>query len=73
MEPGALRVAALLAKPTEQWMYVLQGRLNITVGKVTHVLELGNSIYYDGEALHAFASIGDEELRSICCITLPEM
>lgn len=73
MEPGAVRVAEPLAKPTEQWMYVLQGRLKITVGKTTNVLEPGDSIYYDGEELHEFASVGDEELRIICCITPPAL
>ena len=73
MGPGAVRVAAPLSKPTEQWMFVQQGQLKITVGETTHVLEPGDSIYYDGNALREFASVGSDELRIICCITPPAL
>jgi transcriptional regulator with XRE-family HTH domain len=73
MEPGARRVAAPLSKPTEQWMYVLQGRLSIQVAGRTHVLEPGDSIYYDGNALTEFSSTGADELNVICCMTPPAL
>ena len=71
MEPGARRVAQPLAKPTEQWFFVSQGRLQIAVGDETHVLEQGDSIYFDGDLLREFSSASDEELVIICCMTPP--
>ena len=73
MEPGACRVAAPLSKPTEQWMMVLQGQLKIIVKGETYELEPGDSIYYDGEALNEFASVGAEPLDVVCCITPPAL
>jgi transcriptional regulator with XRE-family HTH domain len=71
MEPGARRVTLPLSKPTEQWMFVMQGCLEITVGHETDRLEMGDSIYYDGDLLQEFASVGEEDLRVICCVIPP--
>jgi transcriptional regulator with XRE-family HTH domain len=73
MKPGTRRVAMPLAKPTEQWMFVLQGRLEITVADETHLLDTGDSIYFDGDLLQEFASAGDDELQLICCVTPPAL
>ncbi len=71
MEPRACRVALPLARPTEQWMHVSQGRMEIKIGEETHTLEVGDTIYYDGDILREFRSISDEELIIVCCITPP--
>ena len=73
MEPGTHRVALPLAKSTEQWFFVLQGRLQITVGNETHMLETGDGIYFDGDLLREFGSASDEELVVICCMTPPAL
>ncbi|HXV43362.1 MAG TPA: XRE family transcriptional regulator [Anaerolineae bacterium] len=73
MEPGARRVAMPLAKPTEQWFFVLQGRLEIKIGDDIHLLEQGDSIYADGDLLREFAAAGEEELQIICCMTPPAL
>ncbi len=73
MEPGACRVALPLAKPTEQWYFVLQGRLEINVGDDIHLLERGDSIYFEGDLLREFCAACDEELIVICCITPPAL
>jgi transcriptional regulator with XRE-family HTH domain len=71
MEPHARRVALPLAKPTEQWMYVSQGCMEIKIGEETHTLDAGDTIYYDGDLLREFKSVCDVELIIICCITPP--
>ena len=71
MEPDARRVTQPLAKPTEQWFFVLQGQLQITVGDDTHLLGQGDCIYLDGDLLREFGSVSDEELVIICCMTPP--
>ncbi len=73
MEPGACRVTPPLAKPNEQWFFVLQGRLEITLAEETYQLEEGDGIYFDGNLLRQFRSIGEQELRTICCITPPAL
>lgn len=73
MEPGTSRIALPLAVPTEQWFFVLQGRLQITVGDETHLLEKEDSIYFDGDLLREFGSASDEELVVVCCMTPPAL
>ncbi|MCA9935547.1 MAG: helix-turn-helix transcriptional regulator [Ardenticatenaceae bacterium] len=71
MEPHARRIALPLARPTEQWMHVSQGCMEITIGEERHTLAAGDTIYYDGDLLREFRSVCDEELIIICCITPP--
>ena len=73
MEPGTCRIALPLAKPTEQWFFVLQGRLRINVGENSHLLDRGDSIYLDGDLLREFGSVSEEELVVICCMTPPAL
>ncbi len=69
--PYGRRIAQKLAKPTEQWMHVLQGKMEIVIGDETYQLENGDTIYFDGELLLEFGSISAEELIFLCCITPP--
>lgn len=71
LQPGGRRIAERLAKPTDELMYVVRGRLSITVGDETYVLGPGDSISYQGRSLREFAALGDEELHVICCLTPP--
>lgn len=73
MEPGAKRITIPLTKPNEQWMYILQGNMDIDIDGAHHVLQPGDSIYYDGNLLMDFSSIGSEELVLICCMTPPAL
>lgn len=73
MQPHARRIALPLARPTEQWMYVMQGKMEITVGDVSHTLECGDAISFDGDLLREFKSVSDEELQILCCITPPAL
>lgn len=71
LEAYARRIAMPLARPTEQWMHVIQGRMQIVVGENTNYLDQGDTIYFDGDLLKEFCSASDEELVIICCITPP--
>lgn len=71
MEPGTRCQAQPLTKPTEQWFFVLHGRLQIRVGDETHLLGQGDSIYFDGDMLREYGSANHEELVVICCMTPP--
>jgi transcriptional regulator with XRE-family HTH domain len=69
--PYAKRVAQPLAKPTEQWMHVIQGKMQIEIGDETYCLEKNDTVYYDGDLLREFGSVSDDHLIVLCCITPP--
>jgi len=71
VQPGGRRVAEMLSKPTDELMYVLRGRLSITIEDESYTLEPGDAISYKGRSLREFAALGGEELRIICCVTPP--
>jgi transcriptional regulator with XRE-family HTH domain len=71
VKPGCRRIAERLAKPTDELMYVLCGRLAITIEDQTYTLDPGDSISYQGRSLREFAAVGDEKACVICCVTPP--
>jgi len=71
IEPHAKRVAQPLSRPTEQWMHVVKGCMEIEIGDDTYVLNQGDTVYYDGDMLRKFGSDSDGELVIMCCITPP--
>ena len=71
MEPHTKRVALPLARPTEQWMHVVDGCMQIKIGDDTYTLDPGDTVYFDGDLLHEFGSVSDDELVIMCCITPP--
>ena len=71
MEPFSKRIAMPLAKSTEQWMHIVSGKMQITVGEEQYQLEPGDTIYFDGDLLSEFGSTSADELIIICCITPP--
>ncbi len=73
LEPFVRRMAMPLARSTEQWMHVMNGSMEITIGDDTHLLEIGDTIYYDGDLLREFGSVSDEELVVICCVSPPAL
>jgi transcriptional regulator with XRE-family HTH domain len=48
------------APGSREYVAVEQGALTLTLDGVVHVLAAGDSIYYAGDCLHAFANRGDE-------------
>jgi len=71
VEPYATRKAMKLAKSTEQWMHVLQGNMKIVIGDEKYLLDVGDTVYYDGDLLQEFGSISDDKLAIMCCIMPP--
>ncbi len=71
VQPGGRRIAERLSKPTDELMYVLRGRLSITIEDQTYVLGPGDSITYNGLTLREFSALDNEELQMICCVTPP--
>jgi transcriptional regulator with XRE-family HTH domain len=47
----------------EEWLYVLSGRLRLTLGEEDTVLEPGDAAFFDGMLPHAFDVLGEEDVE----------
>lgn len=50
------------APGSREYVAIEQGTLLLTIDGVPHTLEPGDSMYYAGDCVHAFANPGDDEL-----------
>jgi transcriptional regulator with XRE-family HTH domain len=69
LEPGDDNIAMSLRQYTEEFIYVLQGQLEIQLGEDVYTLDPGDSVYFEGPLLRRLAAKGDEPLRFISVIT----
>jgi transcriptional regulator with XRE-family HTH domain len=70
-EPGEEKIAIPLRQHTEEFIYVLQGQLEIQLGEEVYSLGPGDSVYFEGPMLRRLAARGDQTLRFISVITPP--
>jgi transcriptional regulator with XRE-family HTH domain len=70
-EPGQEKFTIPLRQQTEEFIYVMQGQLEIQLGEDIYLLDAGDSIYFDGPFLRRLAARGDTTLRFISVITPP--
>jgi transcriptional regulator with XRE-family HTH domain len=54
--PPGLQDAVVRVHPGEEWLYVLHGRLRLTLGDQDHLLEEGDSAHYDSLTPHRIAA-----------------
>jgi transcriptional regulator with XRE-family HTH domain len=47
----------------EEWLYVLSGRLRLTLGEEATVLEPGDAAFFDGMLPHAFDVLDEEDVE----------
>jgi transcriptional regulator with XRE-family HTH domain len=59
---------ALMRHGGREYGYLLEGRLGVTVGFATHVLEPGDSISFDSTTPHRLFNIGDKPAKAIWCV-----
>jgi transcriptional regulator with XRE-family HTH domain len=71
LEPGEEKFNFPLRQQTEEFIYVLQGQLEIQLGGDVYLLSPGDSIYFEGPLLRLLAARGDIPLRFISVITPP--
>lgn len=72
LEVGAASCDEPLSHPGEEFIYVIQGKMEITIGEETYVLDESDSIYYFAAIPHKIVSVGDEELVFLSAITPPQ-
>ena len=70
-EPGEEKITIPLRQETEEFIYVLQGELEIQLGEEMYHLGAGDSVYFDGPLLRRLAARGDTTLRFVSVITPP--
>ncbi|MFE4369471.1 helix-turn-helix domain-containing protein [Streptomyces sp. NPDC056835] len=56
--------------PGEEWLYVLEGRLQVTLGNAVHVLDPGDSAHFDSLTPHRIAAVGPEGTELLFVHTL---
>jgi transcriptional regulator with XRE-family HTH domain len=55
----------------EEFLLVLQGRLQVQVGSEFNVVEEGDSLYFNASQAHCYKNIGDEDVVCIWIVTPP--
>jgi transcriptional regulator with XRE-family HTH domain len=68
-EPG--RVSRIHQHPGEEFIYVIDGRLLVTIGEEGHVLEAGDAMYFESAVAHAYQAEGRKKTRAIV-VTSPD-
>jgi transcriptional regulator with XRE-family HTH domain len=70
-EPGDQRITFPLRQQTEEFLYVIQGQLEIQLGEDVYLLGPGDSVYFEGVQLRRLTAKGDTTLRFLSVITPP--
>ncbi len=55
-----------------EFLHVLKGKLELTIGSDPAVLEQGDSIYFDSNLRHAYRSLGQESCTALMVLAYPE-
>jgi transcriptional regulator with XRE-family HTH domain len=55
-----------------EFLHVLSGKLELTIGSDITVLEPGDSIYFDSNLRHAYRSLGPEACTALMVLAYPE-
>ena len=70
--PESARDVELSSHEGEEFIVVVQGRVDVVHGKETHVLEVGDSIYYNSIVPHHVGCVGDTPAAIYAVVYIPE-
>jgi transcriptional regulator with XRE-family HTH domain len=68
--PPALQDDLVRVHPGEEWLYVTAGRLRLTLGGSTHLLDPGDSAHFDSLTPHRIAAASGDGVRLLFVHTL---
>ncbi|MGE7435910.1 MULTISPECIES: helix-turn-helix domain-containing protein [Kitasatospora] len=68
--PPGLQDAVVRVHPGEEWLYVLQGRLRLTLGEQIHLLEVGDCAHFDSLTPHRIAADSTDGVELLFMHTL---
>lgn len=71
VNPAAASEHSLSSHEGEEFIYVLAGAVEIAYGKDVHVLEAGDSIYYDSIVPHQVRASGDTAAKILAVVYAP--
>lgn len=71
VNPATSEARALSSHEGEEFIYILNGQIEIEYGKDTHVLEPGDSIYYDSIVPHEVRAHGEQPARILAVVYTP--
>ena len=71
VKPRSGETAPLSAHEGEEFIYVLEGQIQINYGKTTYQLEAGESIYYDSVVPHDVHARGADSARILAVVYAP--
>jgi transcriptional regulator with XRE-family HTH domain len=70
--PESDQEAALSSHEGEEFIVVLEGRVEVVYGKETHALEPGDSIYYNSIVPHHVGCLGENSAAIYAVLYIPE-
>lgn len=70
--PASARDGELSSHEGEEFIVVVQGRVEVVYGKATHTLEVGDSIYYNSIVPHHVGCVGDAPAAIYAVLYIPE-
>jgi len=69
VSPSHENIAQPLSQPTEECILVLEGHLCVKLGDTEHILEPGDSIYFDGPSLREISARGEQKAVFVSAMT----
>jgi transcriptional regulator with XRE-family HTH domain len=69
LKPGQRNIAMPLPQPTEECIFVLQGKMRVRLDDTDYELVPGDSVYFEGQRLREISAVGEEKLAFISVIT----
>lgn len=57
----------------EEFLLMLQGKLQVQVGSEISVVEAGDSLYFNANLAHCYKNIGDEDVICVWVVTPPTL
>lgn len=73
IQPGGSTNPEQASFSTQKFIYVLEGKLEISIADKKYALESGATLYFDASAMHSYKNIGDTLARAICVMTPPAL
>jgi transcriptional regulator with XRE-family HTH domain len=55
----------------QEFVLVLKGSIEVTLGEIVYILKKGDSIYFNSSIPHAFKNAGKEEAEAVWVVTPP--
>ncbi|MFQ5603908.1 MAG: cupin domain-containing protein [bacterium] len=70
-KPGHENIPGGYQHPGEELIYLVKGKIQVTLDGEAYILESGDSIHFRSEMVHTIKNITDEEVELIAVITPP--